>query len=59
MTSRFAIGSLALALLAGCGSSPSTGKPTEPAVNTVPFMGGVYFVGYWGQEEAALGLHSC
>jgi hypothetical protein len=39
------------AMAAACGGTPMpVDPPTEPAVNTVPFAGGVYFVGYWHDE---------
>ncbi len=47
---RFTLRALAIVVLAGCGSTTAPEKPTEPAVNTVPFTGGVYFVGFWGPQ---------
>jgi hypothetical protein len=49
---RLNLCAIVVAVAAGCGTSPGD-PPLPAAVNTVPFTGGVYFVGSW-QQEAGL-----
>jgi hypothetical protein len=47
---RLSLCAIAIAAAAACGTPDAGDAPLEPAVNTVPFTGGVYFVGMWQQE---------
>lgn len=50
---RIRLCAILVAAAARCGGGDAGETPLPPAVNTVPFEGGVYFVGHW-QEQVGL-----